>query len=107
MSEEKFTQDEIAESFDEAIDKGEVTDLMGNKLIEADLQNWETTENGQVDFEQALEILKGAQGKVLTIIDATIDDDRKRKYVKDLIKEAFNSQADWLFELTHVVTKAK
>ena len=38
--------------------------------------------------------LKFLQGKVLTIIDASISDTEQRKAIKDLINQSFSSQLD-------------
>ena len=89
----------------------EIRDLMGNPIegisdlpdteeffeSEQDAADLITTKN--LTFEQARHVLAGAQGKVLTIIDATYTDDKRLKYVKDLVREAFSSQGNWLFEL--------
>lgn len=36
------------------------------------------------------------QGKVLTVIDASYQDDRQHKAVIDLVKAAFKQQLDWI-----------
>ena len=38
-------------------------------------------------------------GKVLTIIDASISDKAQNKAIKDLIKDRFYSQLDWIRKL--------
>lgn len=53
----------------------------------------------KITFDQARHVLSGAQGKVLTIIDATYTDTPRLKFVKDLIRNAFSEQGNWLFEL--------
>lgn len=85
------------------------TDVLGNPIPEfAELPDTEEfliseQEVGEplndLTFEQARQVLSGAQGKVLTIIDATFIDGTRLKYVKDLIRDAFSAQANWLFEL--------
>jgi len=89
----------------------EVTDLMGNPVEEfkdlPDTEEFYVSEqedcidiewNG-LSFEKARGVLSGAQGKILTIIDATYPEDSRKKYVKDLVRNAFSQQGDWLFEL--------
>jgi hypothetical protein len=39
------------------------------------------------------------KGKVLTIIDASIENEQKNKAIKDLIHEVFFSQLDWIYQL--------
>ena len=99
----KETSEElISKSFERALEDGTVTDLMENKMDSDELIQESLSVEGQkeLSFDKALKVLKGTQGKVLTIVDATYTDDKRLKYVKDLIKDAFSSQADWLFELT-------
>jgi len=38
-------------------------------------------------------------GKVLTIIDASLPEGKQNKCVKDLIKDAFSSKLDWIYQL--------
>lgn len=42
--------------------------------------------------------LRHLQGEILTIIEASIDDDRKLKAVKDLIKDKVSSKLSWIYE---------
>lgn len=44
--------------------------------------------------------IKFLQGKVLTIIDASLLGEQK-KAVKDLINQQFSEQLNWIYELTH------
>lgn len=92
----------------------EVTDIMGNPIEEfkdlPDTEEFFLSEQDTSDqnvivpcnltFEQARKVLAGAQGKILTIIDATFaDGDSRKKYIKDLVRNAFSEQGGWLFEL--------
>lgn len=97
----EFTEEEITESFELARAKGEVTDLMGNPMGAGETVAWEIGEEKDLSFTQIMGVMNGLQGKVLTIIDATFIDKERSKYVKDLIKDSFVHQADWLFELKH------
>jgi len=92
------------------------TDLMGNpieKLIEEantlpDIKDFISNDEEVIaedslkplDFEQVRHVLMGTQGKILTIIDAVFVDEKRLKYVKDLVREAFSNQCDWAFELS-------
>jgi len=38
-------------------------------------------------------------GKVLTIIDASIEDEQRNKAIKDLIRNAFSDKLDWIYQL--------
>lgn len=96
---------------EQGIKVSSLTDLMGNPI--EGISNLPDTEeffeseqddSGEivvkpVTFEQARNVLFGAQGKILTIIDATFTDEKRLKYVKDLVRNAFSQQGDWLFEL--------
>lgn len=92
------------------------TDLMGNtieKLVDSieelpDINDFiggdeevvDEDKLNRLEFEQVRHVLMGAQGKVLTIIDAVFTDEKRLKYVKDLVREAFSNQCDWAFELS-------
>jgi hypothetical protein len=106
--------EEETRAFEEAIQKKELVDVLGNPLQEEMMDQihkdfnrseWVETSDGSepefndLKFEQVRNILRSTQGKVLTIIDATFTDEKRLKYVKDLVKDAFSSQANWLFEL--------
>lgn len=96
---------------EEGIKLNTVTDVIGNPVPEfAELPDTEEfllseqDEAGEIElnklsFDQVRKVMSGAQGKVLTIIDATFTDENRIKYVKDLIRDAFSAQAHWLFEL--------
>lgn len=43
--------------------------------------------------------VKHLQGKVLTVIDASMSNTDQRKAVKDLVNNAFSSQLSWIYEL--------
>jgi len=101
MSEVKLTEDEINEAAEEAYQNNELEDMMGNHIESSELVEQDVNEEKALTFNMALNVMKGTQGKVLTIIDATFTDKDRLKYVKDLIKDAFGTQANWLFELTH------
>lgn len=41
------------------------------------------------------------QGKVLTVIDASYSDVIQRKAVKDLLREIFRDQCEWMYQISH------
>ena len=97
----ELSQDEINESFDESLKKGEVTDLMGNELTEKDF----ISISKKVSVWDTVGLLKPFQGKILTIIDASYDG-TKSKYVKDLIKGEFVRFADNIIEINRSLTNS-
>ncbi len=64
-----------------------------------------TDQRGLMGEERALDYgviesqMKFLQGKVLTVIDASMDDGRKLKAVKDLVNKAFSEQLTWILQL--------
>lgn len=42
--------------------------------------------------------LRWLQGEILTILEATIEDDRKLKATKDLVKDKISSKISWIYE---------
>lgn len=43
--------------------------------------------------------LRWLQGEILTILEASIEDERKLKATKDLVKDKISSKISWLFDL--------
>jgi hypothetical protein len=37
---------------------------------------------------------------VLTVVDATFTDEKRIKFVKDLVKECFSASSNWLYEMS-------
>jgi hypothetical protein len=103
-------QTEIDRLADEAYEDGtlELMDILGNtepySNIEIpgsrDLQKIEQN----IELILVLENLKHLQGKVLTVIDAVIENEHRTKYVKDIIKDQFSEKAS-LLEQISVKTK--
>lgn len=97
---------EIDRQAEEAFENGELEmiDIIGNSepfLKENDiLREMFTGEEKPVDVERVLSIVKHLQGKVLTVLDATFTDEKRIKYVKDLVKEAFSSSSNWIYEMS-------
>lgn len=95
-----YTDQEIEVSFEEALKNGEVTDVMGNQLLEEDL----IAVSKETSPWDTLEVIKTFQGKILTIIDATYDDKERVKYVKDLIKGEFVRLGDKIIDINQDLT---
>lgn len=56
-------------------------------------------EQSSLDFEAIRSQVKFLQGKVLTVVDASIAELSQRKAVKDLINQAFSEQLTWISQL--------
>lgn len=94
-----MSEEEITEVFEEARAKGEVTDLLDNPVDDFTEVDATWSKKDHV-MGTVLPQIKFLQGRVLTIVDATYDDKERAKYVKDLIKDAFVSQADSILQVT-------
>jgi hypothetical protein len=57
------------------------------------------TKRTPLDYEAIESQVSFLQGKVLTVIDAAILDERQLKATKDLIKSAFSEQLSWIGQL--------
>ena len=106
VSPTKYTEEEIAESFEQAMKDGTVTDILGNPVTEFD--SFAVDEDPQlVPFSIVANCIRVLQGKVLTIIDASFTDEQRIKYVKDLVKDAFCQQTERIFDLTDALEKVE
>lgn len=54
-----------------------------------------------LDYNAIEAQIKFLQGKVLTVIDASMADSRQNKAIKDLINSKFSEQLNWMYELCH------
>lgn len=103
---EGYTEEEINESANEAYENGTMTavDILGNEepmsRKEDIIYEMLTGNEKPVEIQRVLSVVKHLQGKVLTVLDATFTDEKRIKYVKDLVKEAFSSSSNWLYELS-------
>lgn len=102
-------QTEIDRLADKAIEDGtmEMIDILGNSEPYANVQIPEQMlpKNAKdIELILVLENLKHLQGKVLTVIDAVIENEHRAKYVKDIIKDQFSAKAS-LLEQISVKTK--
>jgi len=52
-----------------------------------------------MDFSLISQQIKWLMGEVLTITEAVIDDERKLKATKDIIKDKFSNKLNWIYEL--------
>lgn len=52
-----------------------------------------------LDFSAIQSQVSFLEGKVLTVIDAIITDERQLKAAKDLVRTAFNDQLTWISRL--------
>ena len=99
-------QTEIDRSAEEAFENGtlEAVDILGNKEVvskENDiLYEMFTGTEKDLPPERVLSIVKHLQGKILTIVDASYDDKERAKFVKDLVKDAFSSSSNWIYEMS-------
>lgn len=58
----------------------------------------ERGEEKAIRFSLASRHLRWLQGEILTIIDATLSDERKLRAVKDLVRDKFAAKISWLYE---------
>lgn len=49
-------------------------------------------------FSMVSRHLRWLQGEILTILEATIDDERKLKATKQLVKDKISSKISWIYE---------
>lgn len=55
----------------------------------------------KLDFNSIQAQMSFLEGKVLTVLEASILDDRQLKAVKDLIKSTFREQISWIGQLCY------
>lgn len=90
----EYTEEEITEGFEKALEEGKLTDVMGNPMTEEDLCSVDPQEEKDLTLSSVLDLLRSLQGGVLTVIDATFTDEKRLKFVKDLLKREFISAGD-------------
>jgi len=90
MSEEEMAIEEMLEV---------VTDPLGNPILKSELVDVDTSNLEDVSYGAIVNVLRRLQGQVLTIIDATFVDERRLKYVKDMVKNNFAHAAESLLTL--------
>lgn len=87
----------------EAYENGELqaSDVLGNtEVIQPILDELFTGDEKPLDAYRVLGVVKHLQGRVLTVVDATFTDEKRIKYVKDLVKECFSASSNWLYEMS-------
>lgn len=102
-----LTEEEINEAAEEAIKNGTMVevDLLGNEepydAFDDELLD-EMTKGAVRDLpvNRVIPVLKHLQGRILTIVDASYDDKERAKFVKDLVKDAFSSSSQWVYEMS-------
>lgn len=103
MPKDENGMDEIDRMAEEAYQKGELQgmDILGNtETIEPIVDEMFTGNEKPLNAYRVLSIIKHLQGKVLTVVDATFSDEKRIKYVKDLIKDCFSQSSNWLYEMS-------
>ena len=88
----KLSNEEVSDSFEEALENGEVTDAVGEKMSKDDFMTLDPKKVTETIFQVLSNSRKRLEGRLLTIIDATSDKERA-KYIKDLIKSEIRSES--------------
>lgn len=96
---EKQINDELASKYEEGELKG-VDILLNEGPMSPILEEMFTGDENPLEVRRVIGMVKHLQGKVLTVLDATFTDEKRIKYVKDLIKECFSSSSNWLYEMS-------
>lgn len=99
----KEEMEEANELAEIAYKKGELQeiDMLGNtETVEPIMDELFTGEEKPLDAYRVLSVVKHLQGRVLTVVDATFTDEKRIKYVKDLVKECFSASSNWLYEMS-------
>ena len=106
-SEPRVELDEFDKKANELYEKNELTmmDVLGNEFpfdSQSDkiINEMVTGEEIDLPVGRVLPVIKHLQGKILTIVDATYDDKERAKFVKDLVKDAFSSSSNWIYEMS-------
>lgn len=68
-----------------------------NKIVKFELER--DGRERVMRFSLVSKQMRWLQGEVLTVLEASIEDDRKLKAVKDLIKDKFSAKISWIYEL--------
>lgn len=77
------------------LDNGKISKQFGN------IEKYEMERDGTeavLRFSLISRHLRWLQGEILTILEASIDDERKLKAVKDLVKNQISAKISWLYE---------
>jgi len=103
--EEECIVETIDFSVNKAIEDGTMVgvDLLGNETPYVHNHVLDEIIDGKekdLPVHRVLECVRDLQGKILTVIDATMVDKDRAKYVKDIIREAFSTKANWIYEMS-------
>jgi len=96
-------QTEIDRAAEEAYQNGtlKAVDILGNEeTIEPIMDMMFTGKEYPVSIYNIMSIIKHFQGEILTIVDATFVDERRLKYVKDIVKRSFTDLSGRLYTLS-------
>lgn len=73
---------------------------VNSNVLDALSQEHENTENKlRFSYSHFKSQVKFLQGKILTVIDASIVEPRQNKAVKDLVNKAVSEQLKWMYSL--------
>jgi hypothetical protein len=103
MPKDENGMDEIDRLAEEAYQNGELkgVDMLGNEeVVEPIMDELFTGHEKPLEAYNVLSVVKHLQGRVLTVLDATFTDEKRIKYVKDLVKECFSASSNWLYEMS-------
>lgn len=95
----ELTEEEISESYEDAMKNGEVTDLMGDKDEKGFDSEYDPDEEKVWSYTDVQGFLRHLRGEILTIVDAGYGEMEKTKFAKDLIKKTFLNLAEKMFTL--------
>ena len=71
-------------------------DVSKDEVVEFEVPN---VKEQKLSYKEITSQISFLEGKVLTIIDASYTDLVQRKAVKDLIRDKFSGQMNWIYEL--------
>lgn len=100
---EGWSEEEVQESMQEAYESGELkmVDILGNdEVLDTITDEMFTGHENPLEAHSVLSVVKHLQGKVLTVVDATFTDEKRIKFVKDLVKDCFSQSSNWIYEMS-------
>lgn len=72
---------------------------MKNKIVGAEQTEYPLGKPETFDVDTVRAQLSHVQGKILTIVEAVIEDERQLKATKDLINNAFSNQLSYVWQM--------
>lgn len=103
LTEQQMKELDVDGLAEEAYQNGELqaVDMLGNtETIEPLMDEMFTGHEKPLAAYDVLGVVKHLQGRVLTVVDATFTDEKRLKFVKDLVKECFSASSNWLYEMS-------